>query len=162
MDALIGTFHIDYKILIAQIVNFGIVLFVLYKFAYHPLLKVMNDRTSKIEKGLKDAEEAGKKLQQTEEKEKEVLADAKREAQSIIESAEKTAIKNKEELLEEAKKKSEEIVSNTQKQLEEEKRKMIQEIKSEVADLVVAATGKVIDEKMDNKKDKEIIEKAIK
>ncbi len=122
----------------------------------------MNDRTSKIEKGLKDAEEAGKKLQQTEEKEKEVLANAKREAQSIIESAEKTAIKNKEELLEEAKKKSEEIVSNTQKQLEEEKRKMIQEIKSEVADLVVAATGKVIDEKIDEKKDKEIIEKAIK
>jgi F-type H+-transporting ATPase subunit b len=162
MDALIGTFHIDYKILIAQIVNFAIVLFVLYKFAYGPLLKVMTDRTEKIEKGLKDAEEANKKLTETEEKEKKVLGEARKEAQVIIDTAEKTALKNKEELLEEAKKKSDEIVANTQKQLEEEKKRMISEVKSEIADLVVAATGKVIYEKMDDKKDKEIIEKAIK
>jgi len=162
MGALIGTFHIDYKILIAQIVNFSIVLFVLYKFAYGPLVKVMNDRTEKIEKGLKDAEEANRKLTQTEEREKEVLGKARKEAQVIIELAEKTSLKNKEELLAEAKKKSDEIVENTQKQLEEEKKKMMSEIKSEIADLVVAATGKVIDEKMDGKKDKEIIEKAIK
>lgn len=162
MEELIKTFHIDYKILIAQVVNFTIVLFVLYKFAYGPLLKAMNDRTKRIEKGLKDAEEVGKKLQETEDREKEVLTNAKREAQSIIESAEKTALKNKEDLLEEAKKKSEEIVDNTRKQLEEEKKRMLSEIKSEVADLVVAATGKVIDEKMDDKKDKEIIERSIK
>lgn len=162
MGALIGTFHIDYKILIAQMVNFAIVLFVLYKFAYKPLLKVMTDRTEKIEKGIKNAEEANKKLQETEKKEKEVLGNARKEAQAIIESAEKTAAKNKEELLNEAKKKSEEIVANTQKQLEEEKKKMMSEIKSEIADLVVAATGKVIDEKMDSGKDKEIINKALK
>lgn len=162
MQELINTFHIDLKILIAQMVNFAIVLLVLYKFAYKPILKTMNDRTSKIEKGLKDAEEVGKKLQETEEKEKEVLANAKREAQAIIETAEKTAVKNKEELLAEAKKKSEEIVANTQKQLEEEKKKMISEVKAEVASLVVAATGKIIDEKLDSQKDKEMIEKAIK
>lgn len=162
MDALIGTFHIDYKILIAQIVNFTIVLFVLYKFAYGPLLKVMTDRTKKIEKGIKDAEEARKKLEETEVKEKAVLSEARREAQAIIDTAEKTALKNKEELLSEAKKKSDEIVINTQKQLEEEKKKMMGEIKSEIADLVVAATGKVIDEKLDEKRDKELIEKAIK
>lgn len=162
MQELINTFHIDLKILIAQMVNFAIVLLVLYKFAYKPILKTMNDRTSKIEKGLKDAEEVGKKLQETEEKEKEVLANAKREAQAIIETAEKTAMKNKEELLAEAKKKSEEIVANTQKQLEEEKKKMISEVKAEVASLVVAATGKIIDEKLDSQKDKEMIEKAIK
>lgn len=162
MDALIGTFHIDYKILIAQIVNFAIVLFVLYKFAYGPLLKVMTDRTEKIEKGLKDAEAAHKKLSETEEKEKEVLGNARKEAQIIIDNAEKTALKNKEELLEEAKKKSDEIVANTQKQLEEEKKKMMNEVKSEIADLVVAATGKVIDEKMDDKKDKEIINEVLK
>ena len=161
MEALIGTFHIDYKILIAQIVNFSIVLFVLYKFAYGPLVKVMNDRTEKIEKGLKDAQEANKKLTETEEREKEVLGKARKEAQAIIESAEKTALKNKDELLAEAKKKSEEILENAKRQIEDEKVKMISEIKSEIADLVVAATGKVIDEKMDKSKDDAIIKKAI-
>jgi len=161
MGALIGTFHIDYKILIAQIVNFVIVLLVLYKFAYKPLLKAMNERTEKIEKGLKDAEETQKKFTEMTQKEKELLTKARQDAQAIIESAEKTAEKNKSELLEEAKKKSEEILENAKGQLEDEKVKMISEIKSEIADLVVAATGKVIDEKMDSGKDKEIIEKAI-
>ena len=161
MDALIGTFHIDYKILIAQVVNFTIVLLVLYKFAYKPLLKTMNERTSKIEKGLKDAEEVGKKLEETEKREKEVMANARKEAQAIIESAEKTAQKNKEELLNEAKKKSEDIMISTQKQIEEEKNKMIFEVKSEIAQLVVAATEKVIDEKMDEKRDEALIRKAI-
>jgi F-type H+-transporting ATPase subunit b len=161
MDALVQTFHIDLKLLIAQIINFTIVLFVLYKFAYKPILKAMNERSGKIEKGLKDAEEAFKKLRETEEKEKELLAKARQDAQVILETAEKSALKNKEELLLEAKKKSDEIVANTQKQLEDEKRKMLSEIKSEIADLVVAATGKIIDEKLDSSKDNEIIEKAI-
>jgi len=161
MNALIGTFHIDYKMLIAQIVNFAIVLFVLYKFAYGPLLKVMTDRTEKIEKGLKDAEEANRKLEETEVKEKKVLGEARKEAQSIIDSAEKTALKNKEEFLDEAKKKSEEIAANTQRQLEEEKKKMLSEVKSEIAGLVIVATGKVIGEKLDRKGDEEIIKKAI-
>jgi F-type H+-transporting ATPase subunit b len=143
-------------------VNFSIVLFVLYKFAYGPLTKVMADRTERIEKGLKDAETANKKLLETEEREKEILGKARKEAQAIIESAGLSAEKNKEDILNEAKRRSEEIVANTQKQLEAEKVKMIGEIKSEIADLVVAATGKVIDEKMDKKKDEEIIEKAIK
>lgn len=162
MEALIGTFHIDYKILIAQIVNFAIVLFVLYKFAYGPLVKAMEDRTKKIEKGIKDAEVAKKKLEETEEREKEVLGKARKEAQAIIEAAEKTAAKNKEELLNEAKKKSEEILISAQNQLEEEKKKMMSEVKSEIAQLVVAATSRVIDEKMDDKKDRGIIENALK
>ena len=56
MEEIIKTFHIDWKLLIAQAVNFAIVVFALYKFAYKPLLKTMNERTAKIEQGLKDAE----------------------------------------------------------------------------------------------------------
>ena len=58
MDELIKTFHIELNLLVAQIVNFSIVLFVLYRFAYAPILKTLNSRTGKIEKGLKDAESA--------------------------------------------------------------------------------------------------------
>ena len=162
MENLIGAFHIDYKILIAQLINFTIVLFVLYKFAYNPILKIINARTEKIEKGLKDAEEARKKLEETEIKEKEILNRARKEAQIILESAEKMAVKNKEEVMENAKKKSEEIMTVAKKQLEEERKKMIGEVKAEIADLVVAATEKIISEKLDAHKDKELIEKIIK
>ncbi len=61
MDSLVETFHLDVKLLIAQVINFAIVFLVLYYFALKPLLNVMNDRSAKIEKSLEDAKEIEKK-----------------------------------------------------------------------------------------------------
>jgi F-type H+-transporting ATPase subunit b len=162
MDELIKTFHIDWKLIIAQAVNFAIVLFVLWKFAYKPILKTLNDRSKKIEKGIKDAENAGKKLAQTEEKEKEVLGNARKEAQVILAKAEDSAKKNQEEMENIAKSQSDKIIASAKAQIEEEKQKMLKEVKSEIGDLVISATEKIIGEKLDKNKDKELIEKAIK
>jgi F-type H+-transporting ATPase subunit b len=126
------------------------------------VLKILNERTKKIEKGLKDAETAQKKLTEISEKEKAVLIKARKEAQEIVDKAEKVAVKNKEEIIEQAKIQSEKILSDSAKKIETEKVLMFQEVKKQVAGLVVAATGKIIDEKMDAGKDKELIEKAIK
>lgn len=161
MEELIKTFHIDAKLLLAQMVNFTIVLFVLYKFAYKPVLKTLNDRTGRIEKGLKDAEDAQNKLAEMEKREKEVLTKAREEGQKIIVAAEAMARANKEELITEAKAQSDKILAEASKKIEEEKKKMIGEIKSEVAGLVVAATEKIIGEKVDANKDKDLIKKAI-
>ena len=60
MQELITKLGIDWKFLIAQIVNFLVLLFVLYKFAYGPILAMLEKRQKKIEKGLKDAEAATK------------------------------------------------------------------------------------------------------
>jgi F-type H+-transporting ATPase subunit b len=162
MDELIKTFHIDVKLIIAQAVNFGIVLFVLWKFAYKPILKTLNNRSNKIEKGLKDAENAGKKLAETEEKEKEVLADARKEAQVILAKSENMAKKTQEEMETSAKIQADKIITDAKAQIEEEKQKMLKEVKAEIGDLVVSATEKIIGEKLDKSKDKELIEKAIK
>jgi F-type H+-transporting ATPase subunit b len=161
MGELIKTFHIDIKLIIAQAVNFGIVLFVLWKFAYKPVLKTLNDRSSKIEKGIKDAEKAGKKLAETEEKEKEVLSNARKEAQVIIAKAENTAKKSQQDLENVAKVQADKIITTAKAQIEEEKQKMIKEVKAEIGDLVVSATEKIIGEKMDKNKDKELINRAI-
>jgi F0F1-type ATP synthase membrane subunit b/b' len=53
MDSIISTFHVDLKLLIAQVINFGIIFFVLYKFAFKPIAKIMQERTNTIEKKLK-------------------------------------------------------------------------------------------------------------
>ena len=65
MDSIIATFHIDWKIIIAQVLNFGVVFGVLYLFALKPLMKVMRERTEKIEKGIKDAKENAEVLNNT-------------------------------------------------------------------------------------------------
>jgi F-type H+-transporting ATPase subunit b len=161
MEELIKTFHIETNLLIAQVVNFSIVLFVLYKFAYGPILKTLNDRTKKIEKGLKDAEETQKKLQEMTQKEKEILAKAKKEAQEIIKKSEEEAKKNAEMIVVEAKVKTDKAVADAKRLIEQEKSKMLSEVKADVAGLVALAAGKIISEKIDSAKDKELIEKAL-
>jgi F-type H+-transporting ATPase subunit b len=162
MDELIKTFHIEVNLLIAQIVNFSIVLFVLYKFAYGPILKTLNERTSKIEKGLKDAEETQKKLKEIAQKEKEIITNAKKEAQEIIRKSEDEAKKNAEMITMEVKEKTDKAVADAKNMISQEKNKMMAEVKSDIAELVAAATGKIIEEKIDAVKDKELIEKSLK
>ena len=126
------------------------------------MMKLMSDRSEKIEKGIKDAESAHKKIIEISEKEKVILVRARKQAQEIIARAEEVAVKNKEEIVVSAKQQSEKILADAGKTIEIEKNKMFAEVKTQVAELVIAATEKIIDEKMDSQKDKEIIEKAIK
>lgn len=161
MEELIKTFHIELNLLVAQFVNFAIVLFVLYKFAYKPILKTLNDRTRKIEKGLKDADEARRKMEEVTIKEKEVLIEAKKECQRIIKEAEVVAVKDAQRILFEAKDQSDKMVADAKKQIDQEKEKILREAKGQIAELVVMATEKIIREKVDSNKDKELIEQAI-
>ena len=95
MEELVKTFHIDWKLLIAQIINFGIVLGVLWYFALKPLMKVMNKRSGDIEQSLKNAEEIEKKLTAAGETKDQMITDAKKESQVILENASKEAEKIK-------------------------------------------------------------------
>jgi F-type H+-transporting ATPase subunit b len=158
---LLQKLGINWKLLVAQIVNFLILLFVLYRFAYKPVLKLLNDRTKKIEKGLKDTELAHRKLQEITQKEKEMLSKARIEAQEILKKTEDMAKKSKDEMAQEAKAQAEKIIADAKSNIESEKTKMLREVKAEVAELVVMATEKVIGEKIDEKKDKELIDKLV-
>lgn len=161
MEELIKTFHIDWKLIIAQLVNFAIVLFVLQRYAYGPILKMMTERSEKIEKGIKDAENAHKKLAEIAEKEKEVLVEAKKQAGVIIAQAEAVATRNKEVIIGESKQQAEKILADAAKKMEAERAQIMQEIKAQVGELVVMATGKVLAEKIDAEKDRDIIARAI-
>jgi F-type H+-transporting ATPase subunit b len=161
MSELLASLGIDWKLFLAQIVNFSILLFVLYKFAYRPVLKMLDDRTDKIEKGLADAEKSQKKLKEIETKEKEVLIEAKKQAKDIIKKAQEQAQANKEELVVVAREESDRIVQKAKKVAGEEKDKMVAEVKSEISELIVVAVEKIIDEKLDDVKDAQIIDKVI-
>ena len=161
MQELLTKLGIDWKLLIAQIINFLVLLFVLYKFAYGPILSMLERRTRKVEKGLKDAELAKKQLEVGQKKQEEILKKARHEAKVIVEKARSQAEKAKEEIAAEAKSQSHKFIADAKAQIEQEKQKTITEIKSEIGGLVIAATEKIIGEKIDEKKDKQIIESII-
>lgn len=161
MSELLTKLGIDWKLLIAQIVNFLVLLFVLYKFAYGPIVAMLEKRQKKIEQGLKDAESARKNLEKSEEKQKEILKKARADFKVIVEKARTQAEKSKSEIVAKAKAQSEKILADAKTQIGKEKEKTIAEIKSEIGGLVIAAAEKVIGEKMDEKKDEELINKAL-
>ncbi|OGI25659.1 MAG: ATP synthase F0 subunit B [Candidatus Moranbacteria bacterium RBG_13_45_13] len=162
MSELLSKLGIDWKLLIAQIVNFLVLLFVLYKFAYGPILAMLEKRQKKIEKGLKDAEEAHKKLEESEEKQKGVLKHVRTEAKDIVEKARVQAEKGKSEIAAEAKAQAEKIITGAKAEIAREKEKTIGEIKSEIGGLVAMAAEKIIGEKMDEEKDNKLIEESLK
>lgn len=161
MDGLIDTFHIDIKLLIAQMVNFAIVFSVLYFFALKPLLKVMKERTETVEKSLDDAKKIEENLERTEEDYNKKLNIAKKEANEVLEKAKNMAEDKKSGMIKKAKEEIGQIIEGEKAKMQVEKEKTLKELKREVADLVVDSIEKILDEKIDTKKDKEIIKKTV-
>lgn len=158
---LIQALGIDWKILLAQFVNFGVLVFVLYKFGSKPILKFLDERSKMIEEGVRDAQIAKEKVHEMNEKEKKVISGAKAEARIIIQKAEEAAKKNREEIMKKAEKEAEEAIESAKKKIERERNKIMEDVKSEISTLVISAAEKVTDEKIDTAKDKKLIEKAI-
>jgi len=162
MDSLIKTFHIDINLMIAQLVNFAVVFFVLYRFAIKPLMKVMSERTEKIEKGLDDAKKSAAALEDADRKSQEVLAQTRAEAQILLTAVKKDAEEKKLETINKAKEEVATIVTNGKNQLAQEKLLMVEEAKKEVVELVVASVAKVLGGMNLETMDKESIANIIK
>lgn len=150
------------RLLIAQAVNFAIVFAVLYWFAFKPLFKTMGERSAKIEKSLHDADEIEKRLALTEKERTEIITVAKKQANLIVEEADKRGEERRNELIAKAKEDIGQVINAEKAKMVREKGETLKEIKKEVADLVVLTVEKLLNEKMTTDKDRELIKKLIK
>jgi len=144
MESIISTFHIDWKVIIAQTINFGVVFVVLYIFALKPLSKLMAERSEKIAQGINDAKTNAALLEETRAEYEAAVLRARTEADKIFQDGQKEAETKKTLMLEEAKKEVARAIENGQKILEAEKIKMVQEAKKEVVILAMKATEKLL------------------
>ncbi|OIO29247.1 ATP synthase F0 subunit B [Candidatus Nomurabacteria bacterium CG_4_10_14_0_2_um_filter_30_12] len=149
MDSIINTFHIDLKIIIAQVFNFGIVFVVLYIYALKPLNKLMKERGEKIAKGVSDAKINAEILNNTKVEYEEVLIKARNEAQKIWEVGKKKAEEKKSIMLEKAKEDVALMIENGKRNLENEKIKMVDEARKEITSISVKIAEKILDTKVD-------------
>ncbi len=160
-ESPISVLGLNLKLFIAQIVNFAIVLFILWKWAYKPLVRKLNERASKIEKGLKDAQEAEQKRSEAEKLFAQKIEEAKKEAYEIIESAKGEAEKQKQIILQAAKAETDKFVEDAKKKIEDDKNRAITEAKKEISDMVFVVVEKVLKEMMTEKMDKKSIQEFI-
>lgn len=161
MGELLHNFGVDWRLLLAQAVNFFVLLVVLWKFAYTPILGIFRKRREDIAKGLADAREAGEHLAKIEKIGDERLNAARADALGIVNQAESLGKQRKEEILAEAAHKSEVVLADAKRAAGEEQAKAQEEFFAGAEDLMREGIAKVLGRMPAEARDRELIRQAI-
>jgi F-type H+-transporting ATPase subunit b len=160
-ESVLGALGIDWRLLIAQLINFSVVLFVMWKWVYTPLLKMIESRQATIDKGLKDAVTAGHDRAKSKEEYDTTVLAARKEAQRILEEAGVTAEKLRLEANAKAQAEVAKVVEEGRARLTEEKETIVREAKKEISGLALAVAEKAIKETLGDKQQRTLLEKAV-
>jgi F-type H+-transporting ATPase subunit b len=146
MDAIgqiFSTFGVNLPKIIAQVIIFLIVYFVLSKFAFGPVLAMLNERRRRIEEGQQNAEKIKRQLAEAELRYQEILRKANEEAGKLLEEARLSSELHSQKATQQAIKDAESIIHRAKETIELERGKMVSEVKKELISLVVDTTAKV-------------------
>src|SRR5436189_4280338 len=137
------TFGWNWKLFLSQVISFCIVAFLLRRFAYKPILAVLEERRRKIEEGQLNAEKIKKQLAEAEERYAEILAEANAEAQKMIDEARESGAHLAERKQQEAIAAAEQIITKARETSAIEHERTMESLKRELGRLVVDTTAKV-------------------
>ena len=147
-QAVAATFGVDWPHLFAQIVSFCIVCFILYRFAYRPVLTMLEVRRQQIALGVANEERIKAELARTEAQRQEVMAQANTQATKFIEEARAAAARLHDQETQKAIAAAEEVLTKARDAATRDHERMLSELKREVGRLVVdttaAVTGKIL------------------
>lgn len=158
----IAALGLDLKALIFQIINFSLLLIILRLVAYKPILAMLERRRKTIEESLEKAKAIEEQEAKLQEKTQAILRQARVEATQIVKDAKQAGELLKNELSAEGKRQQEAIIAQTKQQIELEKQNMLTDAKRQLKYLVIAATAKVIEQKIDRENNEKLVTKTIK
>ena len=140
---IVKTFGVNWPLFISQCIAFLIVAFALKKFAYSPVLQVLEDRKQRIAESMENAEKIKTELAEAQTKKDEILSQANDDAKQLIKEAREAASKVTETENQKAIKQAEEIIAKAREASEADRDVMMAELKAEIGRLVVETTAKV-------------------
>ncbi|MCL2474799.1 MAG: F0F1 ATP synthase subunit B [Chloroflexi bacterium] len=152
---------INLPLLIAQIVCFGGLLAILWRFAYKPVMNMLDARSEKIEESLAAGEIVVQQAREAEIAYKEKIKEAAAQSQIIIDRASKTGEEIRLKAIEEAKEEAAIVVSRAREEITREKEETISALRKEYADLVALAASKVIGKSLDKKAHEALIDDVL-
>jgi len=162
MQELITKLGIQWQSLLFQAINFFILLFVLKKFVYNPIIKILDERRRKVEDSVTKAEQIDEDQKKTDKKRAHILAEGQKQVYQIREQAVIDAEKIRTQKVEETRQEIERLLAQARAQIREEKEQALSSVRAEAAGLVMTASEKVLRERLDEKHDKELVERSIK
>jgi len=162
VQQIANTFGVDWPHLAAQIVSFLIVCFILHRFAYKPVLSMLDERRKQIAQGLADTEKITAELAQTEVQRHEVLLRANAEATKLIEEARAAAARLQAQETQKAISAAEQIVLKAHEAATQEHARMLADLKREMAHLVVKTSAAVIGRSLTQEDQHRLAEETVK
>lgn len=147
MGELFAAFGLNWKLLVAQSINFGLLLLILWHFLYKPVLKMLDERRGKIAESVRKAEAADRRLEEADLEGKEAIAKAAKEAQGIVLSARGRADEEAAEILKRTQAKAEQVLADAQARADEERRQALIAGEKEIARAAMLAAEKILTQK---------------
>jgi len=152
---------INLPTLLAQIINFAILLGLMYLVAYKPIMRMFDERSRKIKESMEQTEYIKQQAAHAEEEVKKQLEAASKEGQKVIARAMRTGEEVKREAQQEAKQEAESLIARARTEIQRERDDAIDELRKEFADLTILAASKVIDRSLDKKAHRQLIDKVL-
>jgi F-type H+-transporting ATPase subunit b len=152
-----GPFSINPGLIIWTLVVFGILLVLLWRFAFPSIVKSVEERERRIQKQLEEAERANAEAQRLLEEHKKQIAAARTEAQDILSKAKSIAQKERETLLAKAREEYEALLVRARKDIDAEKEKAILALRQEAVELSIAAASRVIEANLDTEANRRLV-----
>ena len=149
MGEFFSAFGVDIWKLLFQVLNFLLLLWLLNRFLFKPVLARLDERQTRIAKGLEDAESAARDRELARAEREAAVAEARREAQAMIARANKIAADSRNEIVAEARAEAEKVSARARDEIVAEKEKAMAELRATVADLALEAAGKLVRSEMD-------------
>ena len=144
------------------IATFLVLLFLLAKFAWKPLLQALESRQEMIQKSLNDAEKAKQELEEVQLESNKIVAQARSEAETIIATSRSDGAKLREDLREKAQSEAQSIVTQAEQQIQQERDRALSQIREEAVDVSLSVASKLIQRNLSKEDNEKIIEEALK
>lgn len=142
---LITTLGIDWKMLVAQLINFGILLAILTYFVYKPLMRVIDDRRERVKKSIDDARHLEDRVRHIEKEQQERRADMNRQAKEFMEQAKQQAENSKQEILSTTQREVDQLLDKGRQQLQDEKTKLLSQVQNVVTKISIGLAEKILE-----------------
>ncbi len=152
---------INLSTLLAQIINFALLLGLLYLVAYKPIMRILDERSNRIKESMEQTEVIKEQATNAETEFKKRLEAAGREGQELISRAMRTGEEARQKVHQDARQEAQAIIEKARLEIQRERDGVIDELHKEFADLTIEAAGKVIERSLDKEAHRELIDKVL-
>lgn len=154
---LLSALGIDWHVLTAQLINYGILFVALSVLLYKPVLKLLDERRERIAKSMEDAKKIDQKLREIEKERESMMKQLDQKSSVLLAEAKKQADSSRVEMVAAAKSEAESMLERGRKQLEDERRRMVSDLEKTVAKVGVELAGKILQREFSPEDQKRIV-----